>query len=75
MTLEELGRRVRRERKRYGLRQAEIAALAGVGTRFVSELENGKPTLEIDRVRRVLETMGLELAVTPRSWPHTDAAP
>lgn len=66
MTAEELGRRVRQRRKTAALRQQELAALAGVGIRFVSELEKGKETLELGRVIRVLETLGLELDLHER---------
>ena len=45
--VEQIGELVRVERKKAGLKQAECAALCGVGTRFFSELENGKQTLEI----------------------------
>ena len=68
MSPEELGRAVRAERKRQGLRQAELAALAGVGNRFVSDLENGKPTVELGRAMQVLGMLGLTLSVRPRDW-------
>ena len=70
MDISWIGRMVRKSRRTSGLRQAELAALAGVGTRFVSELENGKSTLEIGKVFRVLETAGLAVRVENRSW-HT----
>ncbi|MEM6371141.1 MAG: helix-turn-helix domain-containing protein, partial [Myxococcota bacterium] len=41
---EQLGRLIRRCRRDLGLRQQEAAGLTGVGTRFFSELERGKPT-------------------------------
>jgi HTH-type transcriptional regulator/antitoxin HipB len=69
MTVDEVGRAVRRQRRQLRLRQAELAALAGVGNRFLSELENGKPTLEIGRVLKVLTVLGLEVALVPRTWP------
>lgn len=68
LNTERLGRLVRRQRRKIGLRQAELASLAGVGSRFVSELENGKPSLEIGRVFKVIEAVGLSIAVRPRSW-------
>ena len=75
MTAIELGRIVRLQRRESALRQDELAALAGVGTRFVSELENGKPSLELGKVVRVLETVGLEISVTKRraDWPSYHA--
>jgi transcriptional regulator with XRE-family HTH domain len=41
------------------LTQIELAELAGVGLRLVSELERGKPTLRIDAVNRVLHVFGM----------------
>lgn len=68
MDVEDIGRLVRRQRRKIGLRQAELAALADVGTRFVSELEHGKSSLEIGRVFRVVEAVGLNISVERRSW-------
>lgn len=68
MTINSLGRRIRAQRRRQRLRQDELASLAAVGTRFVSELENGKPGLELGRVVRVVQALGLELALEPRGW-------
>jgi len=62
------GRKVRQQRRKAGLRQAEVAALAGVGPRFVSELENGKSTLEMGRALRVAEIVGLTFQVEQKSW-------
>lgn len=67
MICEEIGRVVRLTRRQLGLRQEEVASLCGVGNRFLSELENGKPGLEIGRVVRVVESLGLELVVRPKS--------
>jgi HTH-type transcriptional regulator/antitoxin HipB len=68
MDLNAIGREIRKQRRRHGLRQAELAALSGVGTRFVSDLENGKASLEIGRVVRVLNTVGLVVWVDTKSW-------
>ncbi len=62
------GRKVRQQRRKHGLRQTEVAALAGVGPRFVSELENGKSTLEMGRALRVAEIVGLTFQVEQKSW-------
>jgi HTH-type transcriptional regulator / antitoxin HipB len=70
MELSAFGRLVRRQRRRHGLRQADLAALAGVGARFVSELENGKPTLEIGRALRVAAIVGLTVRAEPKSWAN-----
>jgi len=49
----DLGRLVRAARKRRDFSQQQFADLAGVGRRFLSELENGKPTLELGKVLKV----------------------
>jgi transcriptional regulator with XRE-family HTH domain len=43
--------------------QRALGELAGVGTRFVSELERGKPTLRLDAVNRVLAVFGKRLGI------------
>ena len=68
---ESIGSLVRTRRKAAGLTQAQAAGLAGVGNRFMSELERGKKTVELELVLQVLERLGFELAVAPRGvrWP------
>ncbi len=61
-----LGALVRKERKSQKLTQEQLAALAGVGVRFVRELEAGKPSCQIGRAMQVLGTLGLDLAVSRR---------
>jgi HTH-type transcriptional regulator/antitoxin HipB len=70
-TAEDLGRSVRAQRKAQGATQAEFASLCGVGIRFISELENGKPTMELGKVLQVLKCLGLEVSVRPRGWNNT----
>jgi transcriptional regulator with XRE-family HTH domain len=43
----ELGSAIRRARKAQGLKQATLAGLCNTGLRFISELENGKPTCQL----------------------------
>lgn len=68
MSPEQLGRAIRVCRRQQGLRQAELAALAGVGNRFLSDLENGKATVELGKTVQVLMTLGLKLTVARRTW-------
>lgn len=64
-----LGEAVRRRRQELGLRQTELADLAGCSQRFVHTVEQGKPTLRLDKVLDVLEVLGLGLRVVPgRGW-------
>ncbi len=57
---------VRQERKRHALTQQDLAERAGVGLRFVRELEADKPTLRMDKVNVVLDLFGHELGVIPQ---------
>jgi y4mF family transcriptional regulator len=65
MDSSKLGQVVRQERKAQGLRQAELAAAAGVGIRFIVELEAGKPTLQLEKALHVLVTLGCDVSITP----------
>ena len=56
-----LGQAVKAQRLRLGMTQAEVALVAGVGVRFIGELEAGKPTLQLERVVQVVRALGFEL--------------
>ncbi len=70
-----LGEAVRRRRQELGLRQADLADLAGCSARFLHELEHDKPRMALDLVMDVLEALGLTLAVINLSEPSAAAAP
>ena len=55
----EWGKLVRATRKEQGISQEQLAGVANVGVRFISDLENGKKTLQLDKAILVLETLGL----------------
>jgi len=55
---------VRARREALGLRQSELADLAGCSARFVHTLEGGKGTVRLDKVLDVLEVLGLSLELT-----------
>lgn len=61
VTIGEIGKRVRAARKAMGMTQQRFADLAGVGRRFLIELEQGKPSLEIGRVLAVCHAAGIKL--------------
>jgi HTH-type transcriptional regulator / antitoxin HipB len=54
----DLGQALGVARKRYDLTQAQLALAAGVGVRFVVELEAGKPTVQLERTLRVIAALG-----------------
>lgn len=61
-----LGQAVRAKRKADGLTQVKTAALCGVGIRFISDLENGKPTIELGKALSVVTGLGLAVDVRPK---------
>jgi len=65
-TAADFGHEIRRQREQLGHTQEEAAALCGVGTRFLSELERGKPTAEIGKALTVARRLGLEVSLRPR---------
>jgi HTH-type transcriptional regulator / antitoxin HipB len=66
-TSAQLGAIVRSQRQRLALRQLDVAGLGNTGNRFIVELENGKPTLQLQKVLDVMDLLGLELIVQPKA--------
>ena len=56
-----MGGALKAHRKSMGLTQLDAAGLCGVGERFLSELERGKPTAQLGKVLLVLNRLGLRL--------------
>lgn len=50
-------------RKKYNLTQEDLAYKSGVGLRFVRELEQGKPTVRMDKVNQVLNLFDMEVGI------------
>lgn len=64
-----IGAFVRERRKAANLTQLHLAELCGVGLRFVSELERGKPSLRLETVDKVLAAFGRRLGVVDARRP------
>ncbi|MDX9904215.1 MAG: type II toxin-antitoxin system Y4mF family antitoxin [Bacteroidales bacterium] len=56
---------LKEKRKKLKLTQSQLAEKAGVGLRFVRDLEQGKTTLRMDKVNQVLRLFGQELGPQP----------
>ena len=69
----ELGENLRAARKRLGLTQPQLAMAAGVGVRFMVDLEAGKPTLRLASVLSVIDALGGTLAI--QGLPPSSPAP
>ena len=57
----DLGSLLRLRRKALGYTQARVADLCGTGTRFISDLENGKESIELGKAITVLAALGIDL--------------
>lgn len=61
----ELSAFVKKKRKALKLTQVSLADKAGVGIRFVRDLEQDKPSLQLDKVNQVLQLFGYEMGPVP----------
>ncbi len=59
---------VKEKRKKLKLTQVELAEKAGVGIRFIRELEQGKETLQLNKVNQVLRLFGQEAGPVKKSF-------
>jgi len=68
-----MGRLIRDARRALGLTQPDLALSAGVGVRFLVDVEKGKPTAQIGKVMQVLAALGIEMGLSlPDSIKVTD---
>ncbi|HBF23981.1 MULTISPECIES: helix-turn-helix transcriptional regulator [Nitrosomonas] len=74
-TTEQLGDALRAARKQLGLTQPQLALAAGVGVRFIVDLEAGKPTLRLENVLRVIDALGGALQITGLSSSDSENHP
>jgi len=61
-----LSKTVKALRKKYGMTQEELSMKAGLGLRFVRELEQGKTTLKLDKVNKLLDFFNYEMIASPK---------
>ena len=57
---------IKQLRKQYGMTQEQLALKSGVGLNFVRELEQGKPTVRLDKVNQVLNLFNYEMTPSPK---------
>ena len=65
-SVKNIGLLIKEKRKKINMTQKEAASIAGEGVRCLSELENGKPTLEIDKVLNVARLFGIDIEANNR---------
>jgi y4mF family transcriptional regulator len=61
--MDNIGKIIQQLRKKAGLTQPEFSRRAGVGLRFIRDLEQGKPSVRLDKVNQVLKFLGHHLEV------------
>ncbi len=70
--MSKLSKFIKAKRKKTNLTQVELAERAGVGLRFVRDLEQGKKSLQMDKVNQVLNLFGQELGPVKKSVGDND---
>ena len=66
---QQLGEALRLARKQLGLTQPRLALAAGVGVRFIVDLEAGKPTLRLENILWVIDSLGGEILLSGLPTP------
>lgn len=65
-TTTDLGKEIRARRRELGYTQAFLADYVGVSASFLSDLENGKETIQINKLLDVLSLLGMDLCIVRR---------
>lgn len=60
------GKAIRERRQELGYTQAFLSEFSGYSVSFISDLENGKPTIELGRAIRLATLLGLDYSLVPR---------
>lgn len=63
----DVGQMVKRQRNDMNLRQLDVAGLANTGNRLIVDVENGKPTVQLQKVLDLLDILGLEVVIQPKT--------
>ncbi len=63
---EEFGKAIRERRKALGYTQAYLAEYSGLSVSFISELENGKKTIQLEKAVQMANLLGLDCSLTAR---------
>ena len=66
ISAEDVGKKIRARRKELGYTQADFAKAVGTGVRFISDLENGKTTVQFDKTIHVLSMAAINLYAKER---------
>lgn len=62
-----LGRAIQDTRRKKNIRQSDLADITGTSVKFISDVERGKETIQMDKAFVLLRALGLKIYVTPDS--------
>ncbi len=62
----ELGKQIKYRREKLGYTQAYISDYTGLSVSFISEVENGKETAQLNKVLELIQILGMDLEITER---------
>ncbi len=65
----QLGAVIRQRREQFELKQTDLAGLGGTGNRFIVDVERGKPTVQLQKVMDLMDLLGLDVVVKPKTSP------
>lgn len=65
----DIGSFVKKERKRMGLTQTDLATKSGVGLNFIYQLEKNKKTVQLDTTNMVLNALGYQVGILRKFSP------
>ncbi len=63
MNSKTFGQKIKEQRKKIGLTQAYVAALAHTGIRFISDLENGKETVQLEKALLIAKILSMKVTL------------
>ncbi len=63
----DFGKQIREKRKSLGYTQKDISDFLGVSVSFISDLENGKPTIEFEKALKLANMLGLDFEMKERN--------
>jgi len=66
----DIGSLVKQKRNQLNMTQPQLAAVSGAGVRFISDLENGKPTMQAGKILGILHVLGLDVYICERGAHH-----
>lgn len=64
--MSDIGFLVQQKRAELGMTQSQLADVSGKGVRFISELENGKQTMQVGKVLDTLHVLGIDMSLSER---------